>query len=78
MLTQVLETIWERAGGKCECCRQSHNHSYIRCNKKLIREMQDKPASGGWKLYQHFAYGGNDPSAYAVYCWECYQKIAGE
>ena len=78
MLTQVLETVWVRAGGKCECCRQSHNHSYIRCNKKLIREMQDKSALGGWKLYQHFAYGGNDPGAYTIYCWECYQKIAGE
>lgn len=40
--------------------------------------MQDKPALGGWKLYQHFAYGGNDVSAYAVYCWECYRKIAEE
>lgn len=40
--------------------------------------MQDKSALGGWKLYQHFAYGGNDPGAYTIYCWECYQKIAGE
>ncbi len=40
--------------------------------------MQDKPGVGGWKLYQHSAYGGNDPGAYKVYCPECYQKIAGE
>jgi hypothetical protein len=75
MLTEVLEQVWKRSGGKCECARQSHNHSYIRCNKRLTREMQDKPGAGGWKLYQHFAYGGNDIKAYAVYCRDCYQKI---
>jgi hypothetical protein len=78
MLTEVFEKIWQRSGGKCECARTSHNHSYIRCNKKLIIESQDKPVAGGWKLYQHFAYGGNDMNAYAVYCWECYQKIAND
>ena len=78
MLTEVLERVWQRSGGKCECARQSHNHSYIRCNKKLVREMQDKPALGGWKLYQRSAYGGNDVNSYAIYCWECYRKIAEE
>jgi hypothetical protein len=75
MLTEVLDQVWKRSGGKCECARQAHNHSYIRCNKKLIREMQDKPHPGGWKLYQQFAYGGNDINAYAIYCLECYHKI---
>lgn len=75
MLPEILDQIWERAKGKCECAIQSHNHSYIRCNKKLVRGMQDKPNPGGWKLYQHGAYGGNNITAYSIYCWECYQKI---
>jgi hypothetical protein len=78
MLAEVFEKLWQRSGGKCECTRSSHNHSYIRCNKKLTREMQDKPGIGGWKLYQRYAYSGNDPGAYAVYCTECYRKIAEE
>ena len=33
---EVIERAWRRAGGRCECRRKTHRHSYVRCNKQLV------------------------------------------
>ena len=33
---EVVLKAWKRAGGRCQCRRRSHGHSYGRCNKELV------------------------------------------
>jgi len=35
---EVVRQAWQRAGGRCEYSRESHNHLYVRCNKELVLE----------------------------------------
>lgn len=75
MTPEMIDKIWERSGGKCECVRAAHNHAGGRCNKELVREMHNRSDVGGWKLLQMFFPGGENINSYAVYCNECFQQL---
>jgi hypothetical protein len=72
MLGVVLRQAWQRSEGKCECTRLDHDHLYIRCNRPLVWDRQDKP--GGWKPRHRIGYGRNVIAACEILCWEYYQK----
>ena len=75
MNPEMIEKLWARCGGKCECIKAAHNHPGGRCNKELLKEMIDKSDDGGWKLCKMFVAGGDNINAYTVYCNECYRQL---
>jgi hypothetical protein len=75
MTPEMIEKLWQRSQGKCECIKAAHNHPDKRCNKILAREMLDKEGEGNWEIYQIFVSGGENINAYAVYCTECFKKL---
>jgi len=74
MLEVVVRQAWQRSGGKCECTQLAHDHSYIRCNKPLIQDRQDKPLPSGWKPRHRIGDDIDIITACEIFCWECYQK----
>jgi hypothetical protein len=72
MLGVVLRQAWQRSGGKCECTSLNHDHPYIRCNKPLVWDRQDKPLPGGWRVHYRLGYSRNAIAACKILCWDCY------
>jgi len=75
MTPEMIEKLWERSGGKCECVRAAHNHPGGRCNVELVKEMMDKSDAGGWKVCRLFMTGNENLNAVAIYCNGCYQQL---
>jgi hypothetical protein len=75
MNPEMVEKLWQRSGGKCECKKAAHNHPGGKCDKVLVKEMLDKDGEGSWKILQVFVSGGENINAYAIYCTECFQKL---
>jgi hypothetical protein len=75
MTPEMIEKLWARCGGKCECLKAAHNHPGGKCSKVLVREMLDKSGEGGWKICKMFVAGGENINAYLVYCDECFQQL---
>ena len=78
MFDTVLRQAWQRSEGKCQCTRIDHGHPYVRCNKRLVWERQDKLVPGGWRIRKRIGYGKNATSACEILCWECFQKAIQE
>jgi hypothetical protein len=75
MNPELVEKLWQRSEGKCECVKEAHNHPGGRCNKELVREMLDKEGEGSWKILQLFFSSGENINVYGGYCTECYRKL---
>jgi hypothetical protein len=74
MFDTILNRAWQKSEGKCHCTRFDHNHPYVRCNKPLTWDKQDKPNPSGWVLHRRARYGKSINAAYEILCWQCYQK----
>lgn len=58
----VVAQAWNRAGGKCECCRVTHGHG-IPCEKQLVWKNRGKDGErGAWEAHHKIsvASGGTD------------------
>jgi hypothetical protein len=75
MLAEVVRQAWQRSEGKCQCTLLDHNHPYVRCNKPLVWNKQDKPYTSGWRVHHRLSYGKNAVATCEILCWECYQKV---
>ena len=71
---EIVEQAWNRAGGKCECRRQTHGHDYGRCNKQLVWENRGREGRGAWEAHHINANGGDMLSNCEILCWECHQQ----
>jgi len=71
---EVIRQAWQRAGGKCECRRTSHNHPYVRCNKELVWENSGREGRGAWEAHHISASGGDTLSNCEILCWDCHLK----
>lgn len=72
---EVVAQAWRRAGGKCECRRTRHNHSYVRCNKQLVWENRGRgEGRGAWEAHHISSTGGDTLSNYEILCWDCHQR----
>lgn len=73
----VVDTAWNRSGGKCECTRTSHGHSG-RCNKSLIYANRGQDGKvGAWEAHHIVSIksGGSDNlSNCEILCIECHKK----
>jgi hypothetical protein len=75
MSSELIEKLWQRPQGKCECIKAAHNHPGGKCNKELKREMLANSGDGGWKILQIYTIGGENMNAYVIYCNDCFQKL---
>jgi len=71
---EVVAQAWRRAGGKCECRRTTHNHSYVRCNKELVWENRGREGRGAWEAHHISDTGGDVLSNCEILCWDCHQR----
>jgi len=70
----VVQAAWNRAGGKCECRRRSHNHYYVRCNKQLVWGNRGKDGQRGCWEAHHISAGGPDIlSNCEILCCDCHK-----
>ena len=72
----TIKKAWQRADGKCECRRSSHNHPYTRCNKELVWENRGRESGrGSWEAHHKTSIqsGGDDSlSNCEILCWDCH------
>jgi len=72
---ETVKQAWQRAGGKCECRRTTHDHSYVRCNKELVWENRGRETGrGAWEAHHISASGGDTLSNCEILCWDCHKK----
>jgi hypothetical protein len=68
----VVKDAWELVEGKCECTRAAHQHTEIRCNKKLMWDHRNKV---GWGAWDACAIDGNGAhtnlSNCEILCFDC-------
>jgi hypothetical protein len=70
----VVDSAWKRSGGRCECTRDSHNHSG-RCPKQLNYDSRGKDyLPGCWEAHHINANGGDGLSNCEILCCECHKK----
>jgi len=64
---------WQRAGGKCECGRDSCGH-YGRCGKQLEWNARGSEFYGGWEAHHVTAGGPDTASNCEILCQSCHKK----
>jgi len=72
----VVLAAWNRAVGRCECRRRTHNHPYIRCNKELVWANRGREARGAWEAHHITTQEkGGQPilSNCEILCWDCHK-----
>lgn len=70
----TVRRAWRRAGGWCECRRRTHNHPYVRCNKKLVWANRGRSGRGAWEAHHKSATGGDGLANCEILCWDCHSK----
>ena len=74
---EVIETAWERAGGKCECELKKCGHTG-RCNKELVFDNRGKDGyRGAWEAHHILSQksGGSDTlSNCQILCLDCHKN----
>ena len=71
----VVDQAWRRAGGKCECRRDTHNHNYVRCNEQLVWTYRGRDyARGCWEAHHRIAGGADSLSNCEILCCECHKS----
>ena len=71
----MILRAWEKAGGRCECSRFSHSHTYVRCTRLLKWEMRGSGAPGGWAPRYHTSFSSGEPLGCEILCSDCYRKV---
>ncbi len=71
---ETIKKAWQRADGKCECRRKSHNHLYGRCNKDLVWGNRGREDRGSWEAHHIDANGGDILSNCEILCWNCHKS----
>jgi hypothetical protein len=66
---------WEKAGGRCECSRWSHSHTYVRCARLLKWDMRNQSSQGGWVPSFHTSFSSGEPLSCEILCLNCYQRV---
>ena len=72
----VVKEAWQRAGGKCECKRTTHDHA-VRCNKQLVLGNRGREGNGCWEAHHIVAIetgGSNTLSNCEILCFDCHSK----
>jgi len=71
---------WVRAGGRCECQRNTHDHTLERCPRRLNIANRGRQGEGAWVAHHVIASDGDRLSNCELLCWPCHaktQKLGG-
>lgn len=72
---ETVKKAWNRADGKCECNRASHEHSG-RCSDLLVWGNRGREGLGAWEAHHKDGNSNNDSLANCeILCWECHEEI---
>ena len=71
---EVVEAAWRRSGGYCECRRKTHEHSYTRCNKQLVKANSGRAGRGCWEAHHLDASRGDSLSNCQILCWDYHSR----
>jgi hypothetical protein len=74
----ALLQAWEKAEGRCQCQRWAHNHTYVRCNRRLAWDNRGANAEGGWIPRYRTSPTSNTLLDCEILCWDCYQRALGD
>ena len=70
---QTILEAWNRAKGRSECRRSTHNHA-IPCNKELVWENRGRETGrGAWEAHHLVSGGGDTLSNCQILCWNCHK-----
>lgn len=76
--SNVVLMAWQRAGGRCECCRKTCGHGASRCGRPLNWYARGNDYhSGGWEAHHRTAVaaGGSDTlSNCEILCIRCHKN----
>ena len=77
----TVRQAWMRSGGRCECQRSTHGHTYTgRCPQRLLwNERGNDRSPCGWEAHHKTAasVGGSDSlSNCEILCIECHKKTS--
>lgn len=77
--TLVVNEIWARSGGCCECENEAHGHEG-KCGQRGIMPMQGGPNVGGWEAIVIDPEGPMTAENTMIVCSGCFAKMreAGE
>jgi hypothetical protein len=70
-----LIRLWEKATGRCQCQRWAHNHTYVRCSRRLSYEQRGINAEGGWVPHFRASPATETVLDCEILCWDCYQRV---
>jgi len=68
----VVQQAWQRAGGRCECTRITHNHG-VPCNKQLVWDNRGREGRGAWEAHHRTTGGPDTLSNCEILCWDCHK-----
>ena len=71
---ETIKLAWARSEGRCECRRNSHDHSVYRCPRKLIWTNRDREDEGAWEAHHVSVTSGDNYSNCELLCWPCHRK----
>ena len=71
---EVIKQAWERSGGRCECTRMGHDHSFIRCPTQLTFAGRDKKGAGAWVAHHIIRMGTDGLGNCEILCWPCHSR----
>jgi hypothetical protein len=72
---EILERVWKRSGGVCECTREKHVHG--RCKQQLNKDQRgDRDSPHGWEAHSISGLYKNVASDCEILCWGCYKSIS--
>jgi hypothetical protein len=72
-LDSIVKRAWQRAGGRCECRRTTHDH-YGRCGKALVWVNRDREGRGKWEAHSVSGLHRGSASDCQILCWGCHRS----
>ena len=72
--TLVVNEVWARCGGCCECTDTEHGHDEV-CGQRCILPMQGGPNIGGWEAIAKAPNGPLDADNCMIVCAPCFKKL---
>ena len=70
---EIVERVWRRSGGVCECVRTTHTH-VGRCKQQLTKDLRgDQGNQNGWEARSIGGQYKNLASDCEILCWKCYK-----
>jgi len=65
---------WIRCGSRCECRRDTHDHTSERCPRKLNIASRGRAGDGAWQAHHVDTANGDGLDNCEILCWSCHKQ----